>query len=137
MTQNAVTQYIQILSEMRNTHRKESYSLPGSCYIDQSVYDAERVWLRNEWYCVGRADQVSQPGEYFTTTLFDEPLLTVRGDDGLLRVFANVCRHRNMQVAKGCGKSKLFVCPFHAWSCLLYTSPSPRDATLSRMPSSA
>ena len=45
------------------------------------------------------------------------PLLIVRGDDGELRGFLNVCRHRGTRVEPApCGEKKAFVCPYHAWS---------------------
>ena len=40
----------------------------------------------------------------------------VRGNDGVLRAFLNVCRHRGAKVADGCGATKLFRCPYHAWT---------------------
>ena len=45
----------------------------------------------------------------------DRPILVVRGDDGVARTFLNVCRHRGAQVAEGCGHTRRFTCPYHAW----------------------
>ena len=44
------------------------------------------------------------------------PVLIVRGREGKLRAFLNVCRHRGAKVAEGCGEARLFVCPYHAWT---------------------
>src|SRR5258707_13338419 len=44
------------------------------------------------------------------------PVLSVRGRDNRLRAFLNVCRHRGAKVAQGCGKARLFSCPYHAWT---------------------
>jgi choline monooxygenase len=45
-----------------------------------------------------------------------EPVLVVRGEDGELRAFSNVCRHHAARVAEGCGTASQFVCPYHAWT---------------------
>jgi choline monooxygenase len=45
-----------------------------------------------------------------------EPVIVVRGDDGELRAFSNVCRHHAARVAEGCGTTTQFVCPYHAWT---------------------
>ncbi|MGB0865130.1 MAG: aromatic ring-hydroxylating oxygenase subunit alpha [Granulosicoccaceae bacterium] len=68
------------------------------------------------WHCLGRADEIAQTGDFFTTELLGEPLLVVRDEAETIRVLANVCRHRNMPVAEGSGRSKRFICPYHAWS---------------------
>ena len=44
------------------------------------------------------------------------PILVVRGRDDRLRAFLNVCRHRGAKVADGCGKARMFACPYHAWT---------------------
>ncbi len=93
------------------------YSLPPAFYTDAGWLDFEiETLLKREWLCLGRVDEVRNPGDYFTIDVLDEPILVVRGDDGRLRVLANICRHRNMPVAEGRGNCKRFVCPYHAWS---------------------
>jgi choline monooxygenase len=66
---------------------------------------------------VGHAEQVRSSGDYFTTELMGEPLLIVRGAEGTLRGFYNVCRHRAGPPAAGCGSRKLFRCAYHGWTC--------------------
>jgi len=93
------------------------YSLPPAFYTDAGWLDFEiETLLKREWLCLGRVDEVRNPGDYFTIDVLGEPILVVRGDDGRLRVLANICRHRNMPVAEGRGNCKRFVCPYHAWS---------------------
>ena len=61
---------------------------------------------------------VRPPRTRATTTcleIADRPILVVRGDDGVVRTFLNVCRHRGAQVAEGCGHTRRFTCPYHAW----------------------
>ena len=56
------------------------------------------------------------PGTYFLATVADDPLIVVRGTDGELRAFFNVCRHRGATiVTKPCGEVVRFQCPYHAW----------------------
>src|SRR5262249_14908541 len=58
----------------------------------------------------------AKPGDWRTDDLTGVPILVVRGRDGVLRAFLNVCRHRGAKVVEGCGSAKAFSCPYHAWS---------------------
>jgi choline monooxygenase len=92
-------------------------TLPAQLYTDTSVFAAEKEKIfRRTWQVVGHARQVEKPGDYFTTDLLGEPLLFVRGSDGRLRGFYNVCRHRAGPAAEGCGSRKLFRCGYHGWT---------------------
>ena len=92
-------------------------TLPASWYFDPEILklEKERVFART-WQLVGRADQVASPGDYFTATVADEPIIVVRGTDEKLRAFSNVCRHRAGPVAAGEGKRSVFRCGYHGWS---------------------
>lgn len=95
----------------------DAQALPGIFYTDPGFFRFEiDSFLAREWHCLGRADEVPDPGDYFTVQLFDEPLLVLRGDDGALRVLSNLCRHRGMPLAEGAGSARRFVCAYHAWS---------------------
>ncbi len=103
-------------------------TMPGAFYTCPAQFEHEaRTVLRQNWHCLGRVDEVPEPGDYFTAQLLDEPLLVVRGDDGEIRVLANVCRHRGMPLAEGRGNVKRFICSYHAW---MYA----RDGALLRAP---
>jgi len=95
----------------------QAWTLPSSLYTDASVFAAEKekIFART-WQVVGHASQVAKPGDFFTTELVGEPLLFVRGLDGRLRGFYNVCRHRAGPPAEGCGSRKLFRCGYHGWT---------------------
>jgi choline monooxygenase len=95
----------------------KAWTLPSSLYTDASVYELEKdkIFSRT-WQVVGHASQVANPGDFFTTELIGEPLLLVRGADGKLRGFYNVCRHRAGPPAEGCGTRKLFRCGYHGWT---------------------
>ena len=102
--------------------------MPGAFYTSQAQFEHEaRTVLRTGWHCLGRLDEIPEPGDYFTVQLLNEPLLVVRGDEGAVRVLANVCRHRGMPLAEGCGNTKRFVCSYHAWAY-------GRDGALLRAP---
>lgn len=92
-------------------------SLPGWAYCDADVFRTEWAGpLRDGWHCLGRVDEVPEPGDYFTVTLLDEPLLVIRGDDGRVRSLSNLCRHRGMPLAEGRGNARRLVCSYHAWT---------------------
>jgi len=93
-------------------------TIPAPWYFDPRLAQLERnsVFASN-WQAVGRLDQVKDPGQFFTIDINNEPLLVVRGNDGQLRAFYNVCRHHAAAVVpeeKGCAKQ--FRCPYHGWT---------------------
>jgi len=95
----------------------EAQCLPGRFYTDPDYFRHEvDTFLSKEWHCLGRVDEIPNPGDYFVTQLFDEPLLLVRGDDREIRVLSNLCRHRGMPLVEGTGSTRRFVCPYHAWT---------------------
>jgi phenylpropionate dioxygenase-like ring-hydroxylating dioxygenase large terminal subunit len=94
-----------------------AWSMPSGFYTDPAVLALERDRLfLQEWICLGRVDELPMPGDYLTTDICGEPVLAVRGTDGTLRAFSNVCRHRGMPIARGKGNNKAFMCPYHHWS---------------------
>jgi len=95
-------------------------TLPSRYYTDSSVLDDEnRNIFARTWQLVGRLGQVRETGEYFTATIANEPVLVVRGGDGVLRAMSNVCRHRAGPVAKGEGKRPVLQCGYHGWTYAL------------------
>lgn len=65
-------------------------------------------------YCPSAA--LPGPGAYVARTLAGMPVLAVRGEDGVVRAFHNVCRHRGMMVAEGDGNARSFLCRYHSWA---------------------
>ncbi|HKT89769.1 MAG TPA: aromatic ring-hydroxylating dioxygenase subunit alpha [Candidatus Sulfotelmatobacter sp.] len=94
-----------------------AWTLPASLYTDPEIFaiEKERIFART-WQVVGHASQVAKPGDYFTAELVGEPLLIARANNGSLRGFYNVCRHRAGPAAEGCGSRKLFRCAYHGWT---------------------
>lgn len=92
-------------------------TLPWSWYTDPAVLrlEQERIF-RRFWQYVGRADQVALPGSFSATRAGDVPVVLVRDEEGTLRAFLNVCRHRGSLVCTGAGSRKTLQCPYHAWT---------------------
>ena len=89
------------------------------CYIDAEVFALEMEQLfANTWVYVGHASQVPQPGDFYSTTVGDQPVVMVRHHDDTVRVLHNRCAHKGVQVApEGSGNTgKFFRCPYHAWT---------------------
>jgi phenylpropionate dioxygenase-like ring-hydroxylating dioxygenase large terminal subunit len=92
-------------------------TIPFDWYSDPSVLRLERERIfRRTWQYAGRVDQVAEPGSYFTCDLGGVPVVVVRDDDGALRAFLNVCRHRGSLVCEGEGSRASLQCPYHAWT---------------------
>jgi len=99
----------------------EARTIPAAWYLDQRIAELERqtVFSRS-WQLVGRAEQVSEPGQYITGELAGEPLLIVRGNDQVLRGFFNVCRHHAAAVMTAAeGEARNLRCPYHGWTYTL------------------
>src|SRR5262250_2863463 len=85
-----------------------AWTLPANFYFDSGIYDREQGEIfRRTWQVVGRGDQLLKPGDYFTAEVAGEPLVLARGNDGQIRGFYNVCRHRAGPPAQGCGSRKV------------------------------
>ena len=94
-------------------------NLPREAYADDSVLRWElEHFFDGSWVCVGRADDLPEAGDRKAVALGRESVLLVRGADGGLRAFYNVCRHRGHQLMEvGERANGRFVrCPYHAWA---------------------
>ncbi|MET0458169.1 MAG: Rieske (2Fe-2S) protein, partial [Ilumatobacteraceae bacterium] len=90
--------------------------VPIAAYRDLQRWETEmeQVYRRSPLVVAFSCD-IRNPGDYDSLEIADRPILVVRGDDGAARTFLNVCRHRGAQVAEGCGHTRRFTCPYHAW----------------------
>ncbi len=95
-------------------------TLASRYYIDANVLESEKrsVFART-WQLVGNLAQVREAGQFFTAVVANEPLLIVRGNDGVLRAMSNVCRHRAGPIARGEGKRPVLQCGYHGWTYAL------------------
>ena len=113
---------------MIDTRLEHASTLPSRLYLDADVLaDENRTIFARTWQLAGRAEQVRDAGQFFTTTIGEEPVLVVRGADGVLRAMSNVCRHRAGPVAHGEGKRPVLQCGYHGWTYSL-------DGRLARTP---
>ena len=96
----------------------EDLSLPGWLYHDPEFFEAEkRAFLRAAPQVVCHEKEIPQPGDWRTLEYLGESVVVIRGDDGDVRAFSNVCRHRGSRLVDGeAGCSKVLTCPYHAWS---------------------
>jgi phenylpropionate dioxygenase-like ring-hydroxylating dioxygenase large terminal subunit len=96
-------------------------SLPGWIYRDREFFEVEmeRV-IRPSWQVVCHSNDISKPGDWRTLDYLGESVIVVRGEDGVARAFANVCRHRGSRVVSGgAGCARRLTCPYHAWTYAL------------------
>jgi choline monooxygenase len=93
-------------------------TIPSAWYFDPTIHAAEcNKVFGGSWLMAGRADQVRVPGAFCTLEIAGEPILVVRGDDGILRAFSNVCRHRAAQVINQPeGQVTKLRCRYHGWT---------------------
>ena len=96
-----------------------SRMLPRAAYTDPAVFAWEqRHFLGGVWMCVGRSEQIASPGDQRAEAVGEGSVLLSRGEDGVLRAFANTCRHRGHELLP-CGTSareRVIICPYHAWT---------------------
>jgi len=97
----------------------QARTLPGKLYSDEAIFRQEQARIFGSmWLCVGREEDIAEPGDYFTCTIGHERLLMVKDKRGQARAFFNVCRHRGARLVQqdsGCGLHRI-TCPYHAWT---------------------
>ncbi len=92
-------------------------AMKAAVYLDQDVFRRELdTVLASTWQYACHVSQLEQPGDYVSFEVGGESLFAVRDNDGVVRTFYNVCRHRGHQLVEGEGSRRLIVCPYHAWS---------------------
>lgn len=101
------------------TTPETALTLPSRYYYDQGVFEreAESIFYPS-WHCVCHDSEVPNAGDFVKFDLLDQSILVIRGDDGAVRAFYNVCQHRGTQLIQDRrGQFKrLITCPYHAWS---------------------
>jgi choline monooxygenase len=96
---------------------EEGWTPPASWYTTGAFDQLERTAVfRRTWQLACRADQVQNPGDYVAGLSFGLAWVVVRGEDGVLRALANVCRHKATQVCEGAGNLPHLTCPYHGWT---------------------
>ena len=110
----------------------QQISLPAWLYTDQRFFEIEREKIfAQAWHIMGHVNDAPDTGDYLTLDVLGDRIVTVRGEDGVLRSFHNVCRHRAGKIAGeargSCGHR--LVCPYHAWSYKLDSKASTQASS--------
>lgn len=97
---------------------RSGWSLDQAYYFDQAIYDREiEAIFAKGWQFAGHDCEIPQAGDWFTHQIGNDSAIIVRGRDGQIRGFHNVCRHRGSRLCSAeRGRDRAFVCPYHAWA---------------------
>jgi nitrite reductase/ring-hydroxylating ferredoxin subunit len=94
-----------------------SRTIPWDWYVSPEILRREQeLVFRDAWHYAGPVEWVAEPGDRFPAMAGEAPVAVVRGLDGGLRAFLNVCRHRGSVIVKERGRAKTLQCPYHAWT---------------------
>ncbi len=94
-----------------------SMSLHADAYTQQKWFEADQaVVIAKSWQWLCHGESLKEAGAYVTETIAGMPIAAVRGKDGQLRAFYNVCKHRAHELLQGTGQTNNVVCPYHAWT---------------------
>jgi Rieske 2Fe-2S family protein len=109
----------------------EAMTLPQRYYTDPDCFqrEMEAIWF-DMWLCAGRANHIPNPGNYFVRRIANASIVILRDEQGKIRAFHNVCRHRGTLLCKqeeGALAGRRIQCPYHAWTYKL-------DGTLESAP---
>ncbi len=93
------------------------FKIQTRIYRDPVIFEDEiRNIFERTWVYVGHESELSQPGDYRTTSIGNQPVIISRDSDERIHALLNVCRHRGNAVCRGeRGNSSFFRCPYHGW----------------------
>jgi phenylpropionate dioxygenase-like ring-hydroxylating dioxygenase large terminal subunit len=100
------------------TAPERALTLPARYFYDDEIFKAERERIFYPgWHCIGHVNELSDPGQFLTFDIFDQSIVALRGDDGVIRSFYNVCQHRgNRLLEDRRGKlGSVIRCGYHSW----------------------
>ncbi|WP_447894668.1 aromatic ring-hydroxylating oxygenase subunit alpha [Vreelandella sp. GE22] len=100
------------------TSRARTYSLPQPFYNDARLFalDMQEIFEK-EWLFAGMSCEIPAKGNFMTLDVGDNPIVIVRGSEGEIHAFHNVCRHRGSRLCTtDKGKVAKLVCPYHQWT---------------------
>lgn len=96
-----------------------SWTLPAAWYTDAEIFDRERQAIfHRTWIYQCSARELAKPGDFYCGAIAGQDIVIMRGGDGVLRAFYNVCSHRAHPLLEGQGNCNLIVCPYHQWCYL-------------------
>lgn len=115
-------------SDLRIEALARATTIPSAWYTDPRFHSFDReVIFARTWQAVGHTGDLQERGSHCIATVADEPILILRDDDGVIRAFHNVCRHRGGPLAYEKGCSAMIQCKYHGWTYRL-------DGTLRGVP---
>lgn len=98
----------------------EAVTLPAYVYADPEFHAFDRgIIFAKSWQLVGRAVQLRNVGDHVVAEVAGRPVIVVRGNDGVLRGFFNVCKHRAGPLALTDGNARQLQCKYHGWTYTL------------------
>lgn len=101
-----------------NGNAEKAYSLPSRFFYDPQIFAAEKqgIFLKS-WHVVGHESEIAEPGQYLRQDIFEQSVIAVRGQDGKIRAFHNVCQHRGNRLFQDRrGKvGSVIRCGYHSW----------------------
>ena len=116
MTDGLATVRAALRRALASNHH-QARAMPAAFYTDPDLATLEVEHLfKKEWHCVGRVEEVAEPGRFMPYRLANEPLVIVHGRDGAIRALSNVCRHRGTLIVREKGRGHRLLCPYHHWS---------------------
>jgi choline monooxygenase len=117
MDRLATRDLLQSLILSARTPLGEAHAMPPGLYRSPEILALEEELIFNqEWLCLGREADIPAPGDYLTGRIGDQPIATIRGEDAVIRSFANICLHRMMRLLAGAGNCRRIICPYHSWT---------------------
>ena len=113
-----ISECLRLIDEDSPFMTEDETLVPVAEYLDEAVFEEERKRVfRPTLNVVAHASEIALPGDFLTRDLLGTPVLLVRDQDGTVKAFLNVCRHRGATVElRDRGNCRRFVCPYHAWT---------------------
>lgn len=94
-----------------------SFSINTRCYRDPQFLKIEQQQIfHKSWQFLCHEEKLREPGSYLATEIQGQSIVAVRDENGELRAFYNVCKHRGHELLQGEGQTQLIRCPYHAWT---------------------
>jgi len=93
-----------------------SSTIHSDCYLDARFLHVEREQVFHKtWQFLCHEEKLREPGSYIASDVQGQSIFAMRGTNGELRAFYNVCQHRGHELLKGDGLVTTIICPYHAW----------------------
>ena len=93
------------------------WTLPSEWYADRAIFrEEQRKILRRSWHFVTHTGALAEAGDVFPTEIGGVPIVLVRGADGTINGYENICRHRAYPVVQAAGNQRSLTCHYHGWT---------------------